>query len=348
MPPIIIPASATSGTGSTLATLRHRLADELGFYASTTVTSVAASGEAARVVLADELRDDEAGYEFLGMPWVYVVSGAQIGTQRRALGQPSVGYQGNYGGLFLSRPYAAALASGVTIEVTSPLPVKRHLAIKGLNDLVNEALARIWIEARISLTGNATRSYSLASYPWLQTYEQTRGIWDSRQYGTSYPTELSACRYRIATNGITRTLVADAIYATSETFELAVIVRADRLVYDGASWAYVAQNAAPGLLGDTYQAAAPEEWVVAIGMVKALQHLTKLTEAHRSLSDDERARVLTGIAQRRRVWALTAASIVADEMPRPLPERTEPLVMGAASADTFVESYSPSDLPLIG
>lgn len=344
MPLPIILLSSESGSGPTLLRLRSRLADEIGFYHSTTVSDTGDNGDAARVVIADEFRDDEIGYEHNAAVWLYAQNGAQAGVQRRIIAQPEAGYLGSMAAMQVSRPFTAALASGVTVELTSPLPVKRHLGIKGLNELLNEGLARIWTEVRLTITGNSTYSYSLAAYPWLQTYEQTRGIWDYRSGGTTNPSELSAAGYRLVKNGAGVSLVTNALYTSSETFELAVIVRADRYVSDGTTWAY---TATPGLLGDAYQAACPEEWAIAFAMVKALQYLTRLVMKDKRLSKEEKAERLSDILPRRRTWALTAASILMDEMPQPIQEATTPLVVGAGDDSDFVESYEPSSLPLV-
>lgn len=321
MIPIILNGSGTA-TGPTLLELRNRLADELGFYHATTVTTEASSSEASRVVIADEVRDDETGFDFLGQ-WVYARDGAQAGVQQRIISQPGVGYQGARSVLLLSRPFAASLDAGTAIEITAPLPSKRHAAIKGLNDLINEGLARIWVEVRISLTGNGTYQYALDDYPWLTRKAQTRGIYDQRWTDTSVPAMLSPFPYDIVTNGINRTLQTDVSYTTADTFYLAAIVRADRLVFDGSAWSYVTT---PGLLNDTYQAAVPEEWAVAFAMVKALQYLTRLTMASRSLDKDEKAATLADIMDRRRTWATAAAAIKRAEFPKPLHEQAEPMV----------------------
>lgn len=320
MIPIILNGSGTP-TGPTLRELRNRLADELGFYHATTVTTEASSSEASRVVIADEVRDDETGFDFLGQ-WVYARDGAQAGVQRRIISQPGVGYQGARSVLLLSRPFAASLDAGTAIEITAPLPSKRHAAIKGLNDLINEGLARIWVEVRIALTGNGTYEYDLSAYPWLTRASQTRGIYDDRWTATGIPELLSPYTYDIATNGINRTLQTQVAYTTADTFHLAAIVRADRLVFDGSSWSYVTT---PGLLNDTYQAAVPEEWAVAFAMVKSLQYLTRLTMQSRQLDKDEKAATLADIMDRRRIWAAAAASIKRNEMPKPLHGKAEEL-----------------------
>lgn len=332
MPVIIVPPSEVSGVS--LLTLRNRLADELGFWMATAVTA-AASGDAARVVLSSELRDDEAGYDFLGRPWLYVRSGAQAGTQRRIVNQPDAGYQGPIGGLMLSRELDAALVGGDVIEITSPLPVKRHLAIKGLNEIVNEALARIKVPARLEFTGNATYSYDLEDYGFLSgDVVELLGISDTRgQISDAYPPMRSPYGYRIVQDGVNRTLITQALYSVADTFWVDVVVDADRLVYDGSTWYFVQAGGTPGLQGDDWQSAAPEAWVVAFGMVKALQQLEKMIRADRGLARQEKADALADLADRKLHWARVAADIKTHRFPKPFEPPSRAFVGGVSVHD---------------
>lgn len=324
---LVIPSVASTGTGPTLATLYRKLADELGFYHQTTVSTLAASGEASRVVLADELRDDEAGYDFFGAPWLYVVDGDQARQQRRVIAQPDVGYQGQYGALMLSRPFTAPLAAGTTVEVTSPLPVRRSVARKGLTECINEALAMLIIEVRLAITGNGLYSYDLSAYPWLTNEIDIQGIYDTQGWDTSYPATLSPYDYRLVTNGVNRTLVTQANYTASDTFELAALVPADRFVYDGASWYYATT---PGLQQDSWRAAAPESWVLAFAMVKALQFLERMTVRDHQMPKEDKAATLGEIVQRKQTWARAAADIKVNAFPKPVQQQTGTTVAGTS------------------
>lgn len=341
--PQIIASSTVAGSGPTRQTLWLRLARELGRLHLTQVSTTATHGEAARVILGDELRDDEAGYDYLPNPWVYVYSGAQSGMQRRAL-RDDARYVGNYGALTLSRPFAAAVTAGSQLAISSPLPIKAHLGVKGVIDFVGEGLERLWVVARLAFTGNATYSYDLAAYPWLTQYEQTRGIYDTRFLSSTQPPRLSSLGYRISTNGVTRALIPQTLYNTSETFYLEVLVRGDRLVYDGASWSYLDT---PGVTDDTYQVAADIEHVVAIGMAKALAYLMELTEEDESLGDTVRARRLARYQRRRAVWGRAAANVILEEMPTPLPEVTDSMVSGAYVGGPSDWVTPARDVPLV-
>lgn len=312
--------------GVTWQTYWRRLADELGFWQATTVSTTASAGEAARILLADAFRDDEIGHEFLGRPWVYVGTGAQAGTQRRIVSQQDIGYQGEVGGLVVSRPYAAAVASGSVIEVTSPLPIKRHLGQKGVAECVNEALARIKVAARVSVTGNGTTAYELGTT--IPNGAQIGEVYDTRWLGSNEQPEQSLYPPRIVTNGVDRTLVTDTVYSSSETFYLDVIVDADRLIYDGASWSFVST---PGLQGDAWMAAAPEAHVLAFGMAKALEQLMKLVSMRDGLDDKVRARAMADIEFRYAKWATAAADIQATQFPKPLLEPERPIAAVTAA-----------------
>jgi len=321
--PIIIPSVTPTGTGVTGATYWNRLADTLGIYLPTAVSSVAAGGDPNRVVLADELRDDEVDYPFLPT-WLYVRPTILDGAvQRRILNEPGTGYQGNQALLTLSRPFDSALAEGRSVVATHPLPMLRHMGIKGLRECTNEALDLIWIEAVLSVTGNGTYEYDLAPTPYLQFDWQLRGVYDTVWQGGPVVPELSSGDAHIVTNGVTRTLVTDSLYDAATTFYLHILVRASTFVYDGSSWSY---TTTPGLQTESYQAAAPEQWVVAFGMVKALQQLTKLAMLDRRLDKQGRALLLTDLARQRAGWARAARTIKLQQFPKPLPVPSTPLI----------------------
>lgn len=333
MPAItIVPASTPTGTGFTLARYYRRLADELGFFLPTSTTAQASVGEASRIALSTELRDDEAGIDLQGGPWLYVASGTYAQTQRRIVSRPDTGYQGSAGAVVVSRPFAAPLAAGTTIEITAPLPVRRYLATKGLVECVNEALQLLRVEAILSVTGNGTYEYDLAAYPFLTSTNQILSFDDTVYLNPTYPAQPTPWGYEIQTNGADHTLVTQRAYSAGETIQLRVAVRADRLVYDGASWTYRDNDDAPGLQDDDWMAAAPEQWVIAFAMVKALQYVTRMVMANKGMDPDEKRMLLaTDILPRRQQWARAAARIKTNEMPRPMVKRQEPMVTAGAS-----------------
>lgn len=324
--PFIIPSSTLSVSSSSgLLTYRRALADELGML-HVMLVGAASAGDTTRVVLADDLRDDEAGYALWGTPWVYVTTGAQAGAQRRVLDQMGTGYQGPAGALLVSRQFNAALLAGTTVEITSPLPVARHLGVKGLNDCVNEALARTPAVATLTLelTGGSTDSLSLDDYPWLTHEDQILSIRD--RYGV---VGVNAARstglpYRIDADGATRSLVFGRSYSPGETVEVRVSLPGDRLIYDGSAWAFATDD--PGLQDDDDRAAVPDHWVLAFGMVAALRFLERLVARRRDIDKDERADMLGEIRERLAQWSITAQRLRLTEFPRGEPRRSASLL----------------------
>lgn len=313
MPPILVPVgAAASGTGTTLRRYSDVLAEELGYKDSVQVTTTATIGEAARTVIAAEFRDDEYDEDALGGWWVYVVDGPLAGTQRRILNR---GFHGSEAAFWVSRPFPTPITAGTTIRITSPLPVKRYMGIKGLDQLVNEALDRILVEARIPLVGTGSNAVTLNAYSFLTSVDQTAGVYDRLQavYATD-ATDLSPYAYRIERNGADTTIVTGYSYASGTDFQLAVRVQADRLIYDGSAWAYATT---PGLVNDTDQAAAPEEWVRTFGMVKALQWLRTKALTDRKMAQDERDAMLALVQTRMPTYVRTANDLTVNAFPRP-------------------------------
>lgn len=324
--PIPLVAPALTGSGATLQEYVYALARELGFAARCTVSSTLATGEAARTIVVNELRDDEWDEAARGDFWVYVLTGDQAGAQRRVI---SRGYHGNQGALTLSRPFAAPLEADDLILLTWPLPVKEYIGGKGIITLVNDALNRIRVEGRIFLEGDGTTSTDLSDYSFLRDVLQTTGTYD-RTDGTlsTDAATPAASGYSFTVNGPAVSLVNDVAYTSGTEFELGVIVNADRLINDGSGWGYVD---APGLVNDTDQAAAPLEWVRTFGMVKALEWWEIQIEQDEGLSDARRAILMNQIARRKPKYSVTAARIQRDEFPVPHAPRRRPLMPGLVS-----------------
>lgn len=317
--PLIVPVGL-SATMPTRLQLRRALGEALGTWVEVTVDGTPSGGEAGRWVMVSSLRDDEAARDELAGSYVYPRTGAYLGIPRRL---QSTGYEGPLGALRLATPYAANLAVPTTLELTSPLPVDTYLTIPGLNQMLNDGLALARVEARITLTGNGTRSVSLISYPWLRTDGQIVGIYD-RRWGvpTDQPLLLSGIPFTLRTDGPNLTLETGQTFTSGETFELGVIVAADRLTYDGSAWGY----AQAGLSADTDQAAVPLDWGVTFGMVRCLQFLRNYARTSRALSDAERQAILADVADRLPVYAGAAVRLKQHAFPKPAPASTPPLV----------------------
>lgn len=290
------------------------------FHLATTVSTTATLGDLTRVVLTDELRDDETDYDMVGLLWLYARNGALAGTQRRII-TSDAGHIGPMGAATLSRPLSAAIASGTTIDVTGPLPMKQAGSVKGLQECLIEGLRRIWVEALVTLTGNGTRSYSLDAYPWLVSEDQIRGIYDT----VSDPSDVAALtpqRLRISTNNVSRTLITETIYDSATTFYLAVAVRASNLVYDGASWTYVTSLSG---VSDTYQVACPERHALQFGLWRAARYARLWLKTVR-MDPDRKAALLDEVTIRYRSAVSACKLIKTTEFPTPEPEPSDSMV----------------------
>ena len=119
MPPIIGPASSSSATGATRATLRRRLAEELGMYGSYTVSSTPSASvtpDAARQVLVTALGADQVPESYFDGSYLYVADGTQAGETRKIL---EGSYDGPIGSLLLDRPVVGLLIDRVPFEELS-------------------------------------------------------------------------------------------------------------------------------------------------------------------------------------------------------------------------------------
>lgn len=317
------PASggSSSTTGTALPQYRAALANELltKYDGNLTVSALGSGPDAARYIIINELRDDEAMRDFWAGGYLYAHT-APTGVQMKILGQ---GAHNQFGALAVANPPSPAIPVGTRIQLSQPLPIKRHVGIKGIDDYVNEALAISRVLARISLTGDGTRDQSLAGYPFIRSEVDIRAIYDTRDVGASEPVELSSSGFRLDASGAAMTLVTEATYDASETFQMEVFVRGDYLVFDGSGWLY---PTTPGLLDEDYRAAVEEHWVVAFGMVKGLTQLRKLVMADPKIDRAEKNEQIGDLTGRLRSWRARANRIVANEFPKPIARRRPSLV----------------------
>lgn len=161
VPIIVGPASSTTGTS--LTTLRHRLAEQLGYFATGTVTTQAASLEAERYVISDQIQSDEDVPGSLNGLYLWVRSGTYARTQRKLV---SGSFDGSYGAVAVDRAYTGALAVGTAFEI-SVLPAEKYQGAEGLNHILNLALEALPVIDYVSVTLVAGQNqYSLGGYAW--------------------------------------------------------------------------------------------------------------------------------------------------------------------------------------
>jgi hypothetical protein len=321
VPTVVIPSGTVPAAGSTRLAIRARLAMELGFYVPATVQA-AAGGDPTRIVLSEELRDDESRPDALVVgglgrpgPWIYVRTGAQAGTQRRVLDDPAAGYQGQLGALVVSRPFPTPLEAGVVVEVTHPLPSSRYLGVSGLNQAIDAALGLIWVSVRLGFDGNGTDRYDTAPFSNLLEEQQTSGLYVTSGLSDRTTARRYPYRERLLSDGPSMALVTPRTFGSSETFELGAVVRADRIVHDGTNWTTIPLGLPGGLAGDMWRTIAPPQWVHAFAMAKALQQLEKMVRAAGAGSPRDLAPALDDVSNRRRQWELTAAQIKLCQFP---------------------------------
>lgn len=313
--PVIIDPIATTETGILRPLYRRALMAQLGPFVTLTTTAVSTHGEAKRHVIVSSLRDDTLGRERLKGRYLYapyVTAGDTLGFQTRII---DTGYHGAGGVLEIASPFDSALPVGTVVEISTGLPCEQFLDIKGGNQFVNEALTRCTVESRTTLTGNGTREYDLLAYEgFIDQSARVDAIYDAWGTVSTDPLEWVPYPIRIDDAGGSRTLVTPRAYSTSETFDVRVLRAGHTLIHDGISW----QASTVGLTSDTEAAAAPIPWVVAIGMVKALQAMTEMVEQDEALSEAARVRQLTTLMNRRRQWARAANVIITTQFPEPI------------------------------
>lgn len=168
MPIPLIAPDSSAAAGVSLTTYTHRLARTLGYFASGTVTTLAASLEAERYVISSSMRSDMLPPEHWDGLFLSVLSGDQAGEARRLI---NGGYEGTNGVLTVDYPFDAALEVGDTFMV-AVLPMAPYQGMTGLREIVNEALELLPVIDFVSLTvtadddGVKETQYSLAGYPW--------------------------------------------------------------------------------------------------------------------------------------------------------------------------------------
>jgi hypothetical protein len=257
--PLIIPSSSTAD-GISLSTYRRRLAEEIGVHMVGTTTTPASGLEAERYVVSLDVRSDTAPPGFFDGLYLYVTTGAQAGVQRRLVGG---GFEGPAGALVVDYPFDAALASGVTFEL-SALPAVTYLGLRGMNVLLNRALEELPLVDKLPIAAvTAQREYSLASYDW--PIKAIRDVYEPRLVATD-PLVRAPRGWRLVLDGEAPTLVLDTSYTTGDTFYIEVTRPASTRIRASGAWG----DTSSGLSADTDEALYDAKTVVnmALGPAK--------------------------------------------------------------------------------
>lgn len=320
-PIVVLSTTTPDGIGPTRKDYRRAIGQAIGRHRVFTVTSTPSGHPDAdrEVVIAALSRDGHPPGRLDGS-FLYACDGVDLDETRAIMGGT---FAAGIGSVLVDAPYSTPLASGTEVEISWPLPGGPWMDIRSLNDFVQDALDRIVVPLRITMTGNGTRSYSVGlDYPYLYGPDSIIGVADSRGITTGYPTENSIYPAEIRRSGVGMTLVTGELYSTSETFEVVIAIPASRWVYDGTAWGYVTGNP-QSLSYDSWQAAAPIGWVQAFGAAKALEWMITEVEADEDLDDKARSRRLDALQRRYEKWLTAAADIKATKFPKPpsMPER---------------------------
>jgi hypothetical protein len=189
--PVIITGASSSVAGTTRTVLRHRLLETLGLFLTGTVTTVAASLEAASTIISTAIRSDQRERSHLDGLYAYIYGpdgAAEQGTQRLVV---SASYDGPIGAATTDYPYdSGALASATQFEL-AVMPAEKYLGCEGANHCLNLALETLPVVDFVPLTLTATGGVSDTQYGFDSYPYPVRGI-----ESVVYPRTLTASESR--------------------------------------------------------------------------------------------------------------------------------------------------------
>lgn len=347
MPPLIFPGGTSTGSGTPFVSAWRAIADELGEYTTITVAdeaTLAVHPDADRQILSEQLTADQKSARRFDGFWAYVVDGAHAGSTRMAL---ETTFDGPYGSLLVDRRFldgngnSDPLAANVEVDLTSPLPVGRHLTLKGIKDAVLDALRMFYVDTRLSLVGTGSRSIDLGDSAFIALGAQVDSVWQRR--GSTEPYEQRANDARVVQDGAALTLVTDVAIPSGEVFQLRVLRRPFTLVKTSGTWGV----STTGPVNATDEIPAPLHWIKAWGMVQALKACIVHTRRDMSLTSEQKRERIDGeygYTHRLRIWTRACRQIKAsDEYPKLSPRRKAGLISGV-----FEDYATPSGTAVTG
>lgn len=258
---------------ATQTDLRRALVTRVGGLSIATTTDVAAAPDPTRWIYA---RGATAGLTTwradLGNPlrwaglWVAVLSGDQITAIRQITDA-----EPENGGIEVDAPFAAAIASGVSVEVTGPLPLARQQTVQGWREALNLGLGHLKLGRRITASIAVNGEISL-SQSWLDRPSRILRIWEPSSVASGGSLKLSRRPWTFIRSGETTLLKTRVLPGTATgDYTLDVLAPASSWIkQSGGSY----QEDADGLTAEGDEAAPPTSDVVDASLVFAYLFLS--------------------------------------------------------------------------
>ena len=269
MPGIPHVGGSSTVTGTTLLTLREKLARKVGYFVRGTVTAVAAGLEPERYVISSTVRGDSRAPSSWDGHYLYVTNGDEQYTQRALM--PGT-FEGPTGALYLDEPFdSGPLALSTTFEV-SQLPAADYQGVSGLNRALNESLHTLPAIDFISqtvvadqvnypLTNQAWRVQGVRSVSWPRASAtgEMRVSLSTGSWGFEHDAEIPSLTFGSAPGNV------------GDTFEVEVLRPADTWIKTGGAWG----DSATGLVLDTDACVYDANTVIAQAYPIALEYLAQ-------------------------------------------------------------------------
>lgn len=266
--PVILTGGPSAQTGATLATYVDRLAETLGYYATGTITTQAASVDAERTLISDDLQSDQQPPEHADGLYVWIRNGAEALSPRKVV---DGALDGSLGSLLVDRPYAAPLAVGTAFCV-AVLPGAKYQGAEGLVHILNLALEQLPVIDVVQMTAVANQTeYSLTGYSW--PIKRVNRVFYPRTSTTGERRREVSRGYWGFTNDADAPALSFASlpFSAGDTFEIELLRPANTWIKSGGTW-----GDSTGLAAEADEALYDPKTVVAQARPIALQRMALL------------------------------------------------------------------------
>ena len=224
-------------------------------------SSAAVGVDAARTVICADLVDDTDGGTLYEGGWLYARDGNVAGEQRRV--SSFDGSTGSAARWICSGPFSAIPMAHINWEFGAKLPRITHGQTPGLREIANQAIRKIWVEDRYTLTGNGTYAYTVPA--WLTRKEQIGEVYDTTVATLNpYRTERPRLRLDVESPRLELT----TMYSASQTFDVQLFIEGNRRLKIGGTWAYQTSPRA-GLIDDEDEALVPMDDFLPVALAYA-------------------------------------------------------------------------------